>query len=89
MEKVDQGDLMKAHIHLKPLIITSMSNSWRASLQQNNKNWMMTVFGLLKSGKLRLRHTIDQGDPMKLLGEWYKKFDLITRKFFSTETRNP
>ena len=28
------------------------------------------VFGLLKSGKLRLRRTIDQGDLIKLLGEW-------------------
>ena len=33
----------------------------------------MTVLGLLKSGKLRLRHTIDQGDLIKLLGERYKK----------------
>ena len=49
-----------------------MSNSWRASLQQI-QNWMMTVLGLLKSGKLRLRHTIDQGDLIKLLGERYKK----------------
>ena len=44
------------------------------------------MLGLLKSGKLRLRHTIDQGDLIKLLGEWYEKLDLITRKFFSTET---
>ena len=47
------------------------------------------VLGLLKSGKLRLRRTIDQGDLIKLLGEWYEKFDLITRKFFSTEPHNP
>ena len=33
----------------------------------------MTVFGLLKSGKLRLRRTIGQGDLIKLLGEWYEK----------------
>ena len=26
---------------------------------------------------------------IKLLGEWYDKFDLITKKFFSTESRNP
>ena len=26
---------------------------------------------------------------IKLLGEWYEKFDLVTRKFFSTEPRNP
>ena len=28
----------------------------------------MTVLGLLKSGKVRLRHTIDQGNLIKLLG---------------------
>ena len=50
---------------------------------------MTTVLGLLKSGKLRPRRTIDQGDLVKLLGEWYEKFDLVTRKFFSTELRNP
>ena len=89
LQKIDQGDLVKAQIYLKPLIITSMSNSWRASLQQIIQNRMMTVLGLLKSGKLRLRRTIDQGDLIKLLGEWYEKFDLITKQFFSTEPRNP
>ena len=39
--------------YLKPLIITSLSSSWSASLQQIIQNWMMTVLGLLKSGKLR------------------------------------
>ena len=29
------------------------------------------------------------GDLIKLLGEWYEKFDLVTRKFFSTKPRNP
>ena len=53
------------------------------------QNWITTVLGLLKSGKLRLRRTIDRGDLIKLLGEWYEKFDLVTRKFFSTEPRNP
>ena len=38
---------------------------------------------------LRLRRTIDRGNLIKLLGEWYKKLDLITRKLFSTEPRNP
>ena len=36
---------------VKPLIITSMSNSWRASLQQIIQNWVTTVLGLLKSGR--------------------------------------
>ena len=88
-EDRDQGDLVKAQIYLKPLVITAMSNSWRASLQQVIQNWMTTVLGLLKSGKLRLRRTIDQDNLIKFLGEWYEKFDLITRKFFSTEPRNP
>ena len=46
-----------------------MSNSCKASLHQVIQNWMTTVLGLLKSGKLRLRRTIDQGDLIKLLGE--------------------
>ena len=82
-------DLIKAQIYVKPRIIIAMSNSWKASLQQVIQNWMTTVLGLLKSGTLRLRRTSDRGDLIKLLGEWYEKFDLATRKFFSTETRDP
>ena len=59
------------------------------SLQQIIQNWIMTVLGLLKSGKVRLRHTIDQGNQIKLLGVWYNKFVLSTEKLFSTELRNP
>ena len=59
------------------------------SLQQIIQNWIMTVLGLLKSGKVRLRRTIDQGNLIKLLGVWYNKFVLITEKLFSTELRNP
>ena len=70
LEKTDQGDLVKKQIYSKPLIITTMNNSWRASLQQIIPKWITTVLGLLKSGKLRLRRTIDQGDLIKLLGEW-------------------
>ena len=55
-----------------------MSNSRKASLHQVIENWMTTVLGLLKSGKLRSRRTIDQGDLIELLAEWYDKFDLIT-----------
>ena len=35
------------------------------SPQQVIQNWIMTVLGLLKSGKVRLRHTIDQGNLIK------------------------
>ena len=59
------------------------------SLQQIIQNWIMTVLGLLKSGKLRLRRTIDQGNLIKPLGECCNTFVLITEKLFSTELRNP
>ena len=55
LEKIDQGNLAKKQIYSKPLIITTMSNPWKASLQQIFENWITTVLGLLKSGKLRLR----------------------------------
>ena len=45
--------------------------------------------GLLKSGKVRLRRTIDQGNLMKLLGMRCNKFVLIMKMLFSTEMRNP
>ena len=44
------------------------------SLQQIIQNWIVTVLGLLKSGKVMLRRTIDQGNLIKLLGVWYNKF---------------
>ena len=77
------GDPIKAQIYLEPPINTTMSSSWKAFLQQVIQNWMTTVLILLKSGELKLRRTTDRGDLMKLLGEWYEKFDLVTRKFFS------
>ena len=69
LEKIDQGNLVKKQIYSKLLIITTMSNSWRAFLQKIIQNWIKTVLDLLKSGKLRLRRTIDQGDLIKLLAE--------------------
>ena len=53
LKRTDRGDLIKAQIYLKPPIIITMSNSWKVSLQQVIQNWMTTVLGLLKSGKLR------------------------------------
>ena len=80
LKRTDRGDLIKAQIFLKPPIITTMSNSRKASLQQVIENWMTTVLGFLKSGKLRSRRTFDQGDLIKLLAEWYDKFALIMDK---------
>ena len=65
----DRCDLIKAHIYLKPPIIIAISNSWKASLQQVIQNGMITVLGLLKSGKLRLRRTSDRDDLIKLFGK--------------------
>ena len=65
LEKIDQGNLVKKQIYSKPLIITTMSNSWRASLQQIIQNWIMTVLGLLKSGKVRATTYDRSGRPDK------------------------
>ena len=47
---------------------------------------IMVNLGLLKSGKVELRRTIDQG---KLLGMRYNKFSLTMKNLFSTEMRIP
>ena len=73
----------------KSVVAEDRSGQPDQSLQQIIQNWIMTVLGLLKSGKVKLRCTIDQGNLIKLLGVWYNKFVLITEKLFSTEMRNP
>ena len=50
---------------------------------------IMVNLGLLKSGKVELRRTIDQGNLRKLLGMKCNKFALIMKMLFSTEMRNP
>ena len=67
-----------------------MSNLCKASLQHAAQSGM-TAIGLLKSGKLILRHTSDRGDPMKLHGERHEKPYLVslTRKLIMMEPRNP
>ena len=59
------------------------------SFQQIFQNWIMTVLGLLESGKVRLQRTIDQGNLTKLLGIYCKKLTLIVRNLFSAEMRIP
>ena len=51
--------------------------------------WIMTVLGFLKSRKVRLRHTIDQGNLIKLLGMKCNKVRPHHETLFSTEVRNP
>ena len=82
-------DITENKILGNPLLQMIDQGNLLDSLQQIIQNWIMTVLGLLKSGKVRLRHTIDQGNLIKLLGVWYNKFVLITEKLFLTEMRNP
>ena len=60
----------------------------RHSHQQVIQNRIMIVLGLLKSGKVVLRRTIDQGNLIKLLGMRCNKFVFIVN-LFSAEMRNP
>ena len=55
------------------------------SPQQVIQKWIMTVLGLLKSGKVRLRRTIDRGNLIKLRGMRYNKFVRSMETLFSTE----
>ena len=48
---------------------------------------IMVDLGLLKSGKVELRSTIDRGNLRKFLGIHCKKLTLIVRNPFSAETR--
>ena len=50
---------------------------------------IMVHLGLLKSGKVELRRTIDQGNLRQLLGIYCNKFSLIVKNLFSTEMRIP
>ena len=59
------------------------------SHQQDTQNRIMIVLGLLKSGKVRLRHTIDQENLRKLLWIYCKKLTLIVKNLFSAEMRIP
>ena len=59
------------------------------SSQQVIQNRINIVLGLLKSGKVRLRRTIDRGNLIKFLGMRCNKFVLIIKMLFSTEMRNP
>ena len=79
-----QGDLRKAQTNSKFPITITMSNIWKASLQQATQSGMTTALGILKSGKVILRHTSDRVDMIKFLGERHEQFDLVTRKFVLT-----
>ena len=63
-KRKDRGDPISAVTERQLSTTIIMSNFWKASPQQATQSGMMTVLGLLKSGKLILRCANDQGDPM-------------------------
>ena len=64
-----RGDLISAQTNSKLPTTITMSNLWKASLQQAKQSGMTTELCLLKGGKLSLLRTIDQGDLIKFLGK--------------------
>ena len=50
---------------------------------------IMVDLGLLKSGKVELRSTIEQGNLRRFLGIYCKKLTLLVRNLFSAEMRIP
>ena len=68
-KRSDRGDLISAQTNSKLPTTITMSNLWKASLQQATQSGMTTALGLLKSGIQILRHTSDRGDLIKFLGK--------------------
>ena len=59
------------------------------SPKQDVQNRIVIVLGLFKSGKVKLRRTIDRGNLIELLGMRCNKFVLIMEMPFSTKMRIP
>ena len=78
--------------------IKILGNLLRETIDQGNlrdrhhqviQKRIMVKLGLLKSGKVELRRTIDRGNLRKLLGIWCNKLPVIVKNLFSTEMRIP
>ena len=63
--------------------------TWENGHHQIIQKRIMVNLGLLRSGKVELRSTIDQGNLRKLLGINCKKLTLIVKNLFSAEMRIP
>ena len=68
-KRKDRGDPMSAATERPQLTTTIMNNVLEAFPQQATQSGMITMLGLLKSGKLVLRCANDRGDPMLILKE--------------------
>ena len=62
-KRKDRGDPMSAATE-RPHLIIIMNNLLKVLPQQVTQSEMITMLGLLKSGKLILRCANDRGDPM-------------------------
>ena len=62
-KRKDRGDPISAATERPHSTTIVMSNLWKAFPQQATQGGMMTMLGLLKSGKLILRCANDRGDP--------------------------
>ena len=68
-KRSDRADLISAQTNSKLPTTITMSNLGKASSQQATQSGMTTALGLLKSGKLILRHVSDRSDLIKFLGK--------------------
>ena len=75
-------------IIMKTILQEKVKIHYSTTIQVIKKRIMVNL-GLLKSGKVELRSTIDQGNLSKLLGIYCKKLPLIVKNLFSTEMRIP
>ena len=71
------------------LQVTIERGNLRKRQDQIIQKRIMVDLGLLKSGKVGLRRTIDRGNLRKLLGLRCNKSALIMKNLFSTDMRNP
>ena len=63
-KRTDRGDPMSAAIARLHSTTVNMNNLLKVLPQQATQSGMITMPGLLKSGKLILRCASDRGDPM-------------------------
>ena len=89
-KRQDRGDPLSAATE-RPHLTIIMNNLLTVLPQQASQSGMITILGLLKSGKLILRCANDRCDPLSFLGERHEnpnQFSL-TRKISTMEPRNP
>ena len=89
-KRKDRGDPLWAATK-GPHLTIIMNNLLKVLTQQATQSGMITMVGLLKSGKLILRCASDRCDPLSLLGERHENPNQVslTRKLSTMELRNP